>query len=138
VELPPTLAQRIESPSGLIGRDQEGPQRVGERARLGAEREPARLGIEGRAVRKGQQRPKPPDLAFDLGAGHSLHRQEILEALRPGGVDDEDDLRLLHEVVDKLGRGLPLACRDRGFDLRDGGHRLIGGAAEPHSLAELV
>lgn len=122
----------------LRSREQEGAQGVCEVAGLRAERAPAGHGIELSAVGERQQGVEPCTLGVELGHGDIPHGEEVLEALRPRGVDREDDLGLLHEIVDELGGRLELPSRDRVLDLRHRRDSLVGGVAQPNALADLV
>src|SRR5207248_9662940 len=90
------------------------------------------------AVGEGEERPEPQELALDLVVGDAPVAEVREEAFRPHLVDDVDDLRLLHPVVDKLRRELPLAGGDGVHDRARRRYRLVLPVARADPFAQLV
>ena len=138
VQATPRHPDGFELSQRLVGLDQLGPHGVREAAGLRPQLQPEGVTVEGCAVEHGQFHPEILDGRSQFRLAVARQLQPLQEARRPGVVDELDDLRLLHEVVDELGGHLAAALADRLVDLRDRADRLVGPVTGSDTLSELV
>ncbi|MBA2555861.1 MAG: hypothetical protein H0V12_00695, partial [Chloroflexi bacterium] len=100
---PQGLQLRLRFGNGQI----VGPDAVGQAPREGRQVVPPRRRVQRSTVGVGQQLGQPCELGRALLLGYARAGQPFEESGRPHLVDEVDDLRLLHEVVDELRRSLP-------------------------------